>query len=369
MSLSEYLLNWSNETQVNNNSWSPLGITQNESVLPLSYDQTPADLRQYLLIFRLVLLGIGAFDTILLLAVYIKCTGIISSCVGVYVANISIAALIDMLDVIIWSVNEFGYRLEDYELEPWIYSIAKLPKFGLPTTSLFFLLLIIDRFFATCFSGCYKGCYGSKFNAIFLLLLVWLGSFFMVFILVFPDLLFPSQPLYNMLQYGISYIGPFVLKLLLLLILFIKRKMVPDSEQSQALIHRQRESLYYVLTIITLHLLFSAPYYAVQVNHCFQLVQYTLDQWIILLTYALSQVPLVLNPILCLSIDPEFRDSLVFVFTCSGRSRRDMTDLCDDHAESQPLAPMATSPVAEEKEHLDEAESWINRQTNRQHNA
>src|SRR5690625_739472 len=68
---------------------------------PLPYDQTPADLRQYLLIFRLVLLGIGTFDTVLLLAVYLKCTGIFTSCLGVYVANFSSAALIDMINLAI----------------------------------------------------------------------------------------------------------------------------------------------------------------------------------------------------------------------------------------------------------------------------
>lgn len=334
------------------------GIHRGNDTTPLPYDQTPAELRQYLLIFRLVLLGIGSFDTILLLVVYFKCTGIIANCLGVYVANISFAALFVMIDIAIWCGKELGYNIEDYDTIPqWAYSVAKLPQFGLPTTSLFFLLLILDRFFATCFAGCHRGCYGSKFNAILLLLVVWAGSFFMTFIIVFPDLLFPDAPLHQLLRFLISYIGPFCFKLLLILILFIKRKMVPDSEQSQALIHRQRESLYYALTIITFHLLFSAAYYAIKLNQHFRLMAYNIDEWIVLLTYALSEVPIVLNPILCLAIDPEFRDSLVVVFTCSGRSRRDMTDLCDDHAESQPLAPMATSPMAEEKEHLDEAES------------
>ncbi|WP_395242098.1 hypothetical protein, partial [Salmonella sp. s60732] len=62
---------------------------------------------------------------------------------------------------------------------------------------------------------------------------------------------------------------------------------------------------------------------------------------------------------------PEFRESLVLLCSCSGRGGhggrgggrgKELTDLCDDHCESQPLAPMATSPLAEEKEHLDEAE-------------
>ncbi|OTF71464.1 somatostatin receptor-like protein [Euroglyphus maynei] len=323
----------------------------------LPFDQTPTEIRQYLLIFRLVLLGIGTFDTILLLAIYIKCTGIINNCLGVYVANISIAALIDMIDAAIWSINEFGYKIEDYNLPWWVEKMSKLPQFGLPTVSLFFLLLIIDRFFATCFSNCHKGCYGWKLNAVFIIILIWLGSFFMTFILVFKDMLFAHDKLYELLRFLISYIGPFAIKLLLLLILFAKRKVVPDSEQSQAFIQRQRESLYYVMTIIALHLLFSAPYYATQINNYFHLVQIRIDQWIIWLLYALSELPLMLNPIFVLSIDPDFRDSLIFVCTCSSRNRRDMIDLCDDHAESQPLAPMATSPVAEEKEHLDEAES------------
>ncbi|KAH7644487.1 uncharacterized protein LOC124495063 [Dermatophagoides farinae] len=325
----------------------------------LPFDQTPADIRQYLLIFRLVLLGIGTFDTILLLAIYIKCTGIINNCLGIYVANISIASLIDMIDATIWSIREFGYKIEDYNqnLPWWMEKLSKLPQFGLPTISLFFMLLIIDRFFATFFANCHNGCYGSKINAIFITILIWLGSFFMTFILVFKDMLFEHDKLYELLRFLIAYIGPFCIKLLLILILFAKRKMVPDSEQSQAFINRQRESLYYVLTIVLLHLLFSAPYYATQINHYFHLIQIRIDEWIIWLLYALSELPLVLNPIFVLSIDPDFRDSLIFVCTCSSRNRRDMNDLCDDHAESQPLAPMATSPVAEEKEHLDEAES------------
>lgn len=82
-----------------------------------------------------------------------------------------------------------------------------------------------------------------------------------------------------------------------------------------------------------------------------------IDAWMLLVAYTLSELPIVLNPILCLSIDPEFRESLVYLCTCSGRSRRDMNDLCDDHAESQPLAPLAISPMAEEKDHLDEADA------------
>ncbi|KAI2802002.1 hypothetical protein RDWZM_010485 [Blomia tropicalis] len=325
---------------------------------PLPYDETPADIRQYLLIVRLVLLGIGTFDTLLLLLVYCKCASIITSCVGVYVANISIAALIDMTDISLWALKEFGYRLEDlYQLPWWVYRIAELPQMGLPTTSLFLMLLIIDRLFATCFAGCHRGCYGYKPSAVVLTILIWIGSFFMTFILVFHDQLFPHDALYEHLRFIISYLGPLAFKLLLLIVLFVKRRVVPDSEQSQAMIHRQRESLYYVLTLITIHIVFSVPYYAVMVNQYFHLMEIRIDEWINLLTYTCSQLPIVLNPILCLSIDPEFRDSLVYLCTCSGRSRRDLTDLCDDHAESQPLAPMATSPVAEEKEHLDEADA------------
>lgn len=326
---------------------------------PMPYDQSPSDIRQYMLIVRLVLLGIGSLDTLLLLLVYIKCSNIITSCLGVYVANLSLAALVDMVDVAVWALKEFGYQIEQIQppLPWWVPRLTELPQFGLPTTSLFLLLLLVDRLFATCFAGCHKGCYGFKPNAVFLTLLVWAGSFFMTFVLVYHDLLFPHDPLFEHLRFLIAYIAPFGLKLLLLIILFAKRKVVPDSEQSQAMIHRQRESLYYAITIGLLHVLFSAPYYAVQVNRWYLLVDVRLDDWILLLTYTLSELPIVLNPIFCLSIDPEFRESLVYLCTCSGRSRRDMTDLCDDHAESQPLAPMATSPMAEEKDHLDEAES------------
>jgi hypothetical protein len=58
-----------------------------------------------------------------------------------------------------------------------------------------------------------------------------------------------------------------------------------------------------------------------------------------------------------LAIHPEFKDSLISVCTCSGRARRQAGELGDDHAESQPLAPLATSPIAEEKEHLDDVET------------
>lgn len=338
-------INWLNRTFQSN---------PNDS---LPYDQTPADIRQYLLIFRLVLFGLGTIDTILLLSVYIKCTNIINNCLGVYVANISVAALVDFIDAAIWIIKEFGYQIEDYKLPWWVYKMAKLPQFGLPTASLFFMLLIIDRFFATFFHSCHKGCYGSKINAVFISILIWIGSFFMTFILVFTDMLFEHDKLYELLRYLIAYIGPFGLKLILILILFAKRKIVPDSEQSQAFINRQRESLYYVLTIVGVHCLMSAVYYAIQANVYFNIVQIRIDEWVYWLSYFLSEIPLVLNPILVLSVDPEFRDSLVFICTCAARTRREIADLCDDHAESQPLAPMAISPIAEEKVHLDEADA------------
>lgn len=250
-------------------NWTTDGSNDTEpfNATGLPYDQTPADLRQYILIIRLVLLGIGVFDTLLLLLVYVKCSNIIISSLGVYVANLSLAALIDMVDIGIWALKEFGYQLEDvYPLPWWAYKLPQLPQFGLPTTSLFLLLLIIDRFFATIAAGCHKGCYGFKPNAVFLTLIFWAGSFFLTFVLVYQDLLFPHEALYEQLRFLIAYLGPWALKFLLLIVLFAKRKVVPDNDASQGMIHRQRESLYYALTIIFLHLIFSAPYYAIQVK-------------------------------------------------------------------------------------------------------
>lgn len=324
----------------------------------LAYDQTPEALQKYLLIFRLVLLGIGTLDTLLLLFVYLKCTSIINGSLGVYVVNISIAALFDFIDVAIWAVRQFGYKLDDVpDLPWWVYKLPELPAFAMPTISLFMLMLIVDRFFATCFAGCHRACYGSRITAVFVSIALWVGGFFLTFILAYPDLLFPDSKLHELLRFLITYIGPASLKLLLILILFAKRRIVPDNEQSQAFIHRQRESLYYVLTILTLHFILSLPYYLLQANIYFPLTAINFDEWVMVLAYALSQVPIVLNPIICLSIEADFRDSLVFVCTCSGRTRRELTDLCDDHAESQPLAPLATSPITEEKEHLGEAEN------------
>ncbi|KAH9409940.1 hypothetical protein TYRP_009687 [Tyrophagus putrescentiae] len=340
---------------------------------PLPYPETPADIRQYLLIFRLVLLGVGALDTLLLLFVYVKCATIISSSLGVYVANLSIAVLVDLLDVAIWAAKEFGLKLEDlvYPLPQWVYSAQQLPgSLGLPTTSLLLALLLLDRLFATFFAGCHRGCFGFRPTAVVLCLLTWAASFAGAFVLVYRDLLFPHDQLYEQLRFLVAYLAPFGLKLLLLLVLFAKRKVVPCADDGQSLIGRQRESLYYALTILLLHLLLSAPYYALQVNRWYPMVTaIRIDDWMLLAALALSELPLVLNPLLCLSIDPEFRESLVYLCSCTGGSggrggggrggggrHAELTDLCDDHGESQPLAPMATSPMAEEKEHLDEAE-------------
>ena len=325
----------------------------------LPYDDSPANVKQAILIFRLVLLGIGLIVNALLIFVYIKCSNIITNRLGVYVINVCVALLIDLLDATLWSLKEFGYnyRNESYGLPKEVVQVATIPQMGLPTASLFFTLMVFDRFFATVTAHCYKSCYGSKANAIVLSVLLWLGSFFMTFILIFRDLLFPYEELHEILRFLISYIGPFVIKLLLAIILLVKRKMVPDNDESQAFIERRRKALYYTLTIIIIHLLFSLPYYVLQTNLYFKLVDITLDEWIVFVCYTVTEVPLVLNPILCLAIEPEFRDSLVSVCTCAGRGRRDNIDGGDDHAESQPLAPLATSPIAEEKEHLDEAEN------------
>jgi hypothetical protein len=345
-----------NGTELNNDLVSD-NETSNATSQGLPYDESPYNIKQAILIFRLVLLALGLIGNSLLIFVYIKCSNIITNRLGVYVINLCVAVIIDMLDIIYWSLKEFGYDYKNYGLPEVVVQLVGLPKIGLPTTSLFFFLMILDRFFATCFARCYKSCYGSKPNAIILSILLWLGSFFLIFIIIFPDILFPSEKLHEILRFLISYIGPFVIKLLLAIILIIKRKMVPDNDESQAFIERHRKTLYYTLTIIIIHLLLSLPYYILQTNIYFKIISITVDEWIIFLCYTITEVPLVLNPIFCFSIDPEFRDSLVSVCTCSGRSRRDTTDIGDDHAESQPLAPLATSPIAEEKEHLDEAES------------
>jgi hypothetical protein len=346
----------SNETLLNNG----LTIGDNETssnTTSLPYDQSPYNVKQAILIFRLVLLALGLIGNSLLIFVYIKCSNIITNRLGVYVINLCVAVIIDMVDVIYWSLKEFGYDYKNYGLPKVVVQLAELPQIGLPTTSLFFFLMIFDRFLATCLAHCYKSCYGSKPNAIILSILLWLGSFFLTFIIIFPDIIFPPEELHKILRFLISYIGPFVIKLLLAIILIIKRKMVPDNDESQAFIERHRKTLYYTLTIIIIHLILSLPYYILQTNIFFKIISINIDEWIVFLCYTITEVPLVLNPIFCFSIDPEFRDSLVSVCTCSGRSRRDTTDIGDDHAESQPLAPLATSPIAEEKEHLDEAES------------
>lgn len=327
----------------------------NSSGLP--WDETPAQIRQYLLIFRLVLLALGLFGNFLLIFIYIKCSSIVTTRLAVYIINLAIAFLIDLIDVVLWSLKEFGINYEtDFGLPPIAIQISRLPTIGLPTTSLFFLLMIIDRFFATFFARCYKGCYGCKPPAILLAIIVWLISFFFYFILTFPNLLFPHDHLYTLLRFWVSYLGPFAIKLLLVIILFIKRRVVPDNDESQAFIERGRQALYYTLTILIFHLIFSLPYYLIQLNLDFRLVHLPIDEWIQKLCYFLQEIPLILNPIFVLSIHPEFKDSIISVCTCSGRARRD-AQLGDDHAESQPLAPLATSPIAEEKEHLDEAES------------
>ena len=332
----------------------------------LPYDESPANVKQAILIFRLVLLGIGLIGNGLLLFVYIKCSNIITNRLGVYVINVCVALIIDLLDVVLWSLKEFGYDYKnpEYGLPKVVVQLFGIPAMGLPTTSLFFTLMLIDRFFATCFARCYKSCYGSKANAIVLSVLLWLGSFFLTFIIIFPDLLFSSEELQNikknfeeLLRFLISYIGPFVIKLLLAIILLVKRKMVPDNDESQAFIERRRKALYYTLTIIIIHLLFSLPYYILQTNIYFEIVSLPLDQWIVFVCYTVTEVPLVLNPIFLFAIEPEFRDSLVSVCTCAGRARREHIADGDDHAESQPLAPLATSPIAEEKEHLAEEEN------------
>jgi len=332
--------------------------TNSSNLTGLPYDESPANIKQAILIFRLILLGLGIIGNALLIFVYIKCSNIITNRLGVYVVNVCVAFIIDLLDVVIWSLKQFGYDVADpeYGMPKVVVQLAGLPQIGLPTTSLFFFLMIFDRLFATCFARCYKSCYGSKANAVVLSVLLWLASFFLIFIIIFPDLLFPYEELHAIIRFLISYIGPFVIKLLLAIILIAKRKMVPDNDQSQAFIQRHRLALYYTLTIVVIHLMFSLPYYVLQTNLYFKLVAITVDEWIVFLCYTISEVPLVLNPIFCLSIEPEFKDSLVSVCTCSGRSRRDNMDGGDDHAESQPLAPLATSPIAEEKEHLDEEE-------------
>lgn len=376
----------------------------NGTVSPLPYAETPADIRQYLLVARLVLLGVGLLDTSLLLLVYVKCANIISSSLGVYVANLSLAVLLDMLDVGLWAGGEFGLKLETlvYPLPQWVYSLALLPAAGMPTTSLLLLLLLVDRLVATLLAGCQRACCGRKPAAVAAsLALAWLPALAVTALFVYRrDLLLPHEAAYERLRFLLAYLAPGALKLLLLVLLFAKRRVVPDVDVSQAMTARQRESLYYALTLALLHLLLSLPYYALSVLRWTYSpegasglggaqapglqaplslaslgedsvgadvllplfgspVRPLLSEWLLLAAYALSEVPLVLNPLLCLAMEPEFRESLVYLCSCGGegRRRRELTDLCDDHGESQPLAPMATSPIAEEKEHLDEAES------------
>ncbi len=318
-----------------NNDWTIGDNETSSNTTSLPYDQSPYNVKQAILIFRLVLLALGLIGNSLLIFVYIKCSNIITNRLGVYVINLCVAVIIDMVNVIYWSLKEFGYVYKNYGL--LIDQLAGLSYIGLPTTSLFFFLMIFDRFCATCFAHCYKSCYGSKPNAIILSILMWLGSFFLIFNIIFPDIIFPNKKL-DVILFLISYIDPFVIKLLLAIILIIKRKMVTDNDESQAFIERHRKTLYYTLTIIIIHLLLSLPYYILRTNVYFKIISTNVDQWIVFLCYTITEVPLVLNPIFCFGIDPEFRDSLVSVCTCSGRSRRDTTDIGDDHAESQPLA-------------------------------
>jgi len=293
----------SDQTLLNNNLTIGDNETLSNATHGLPYDESPNNIKQAILIFRLVLLALGLIGNSLLIFVYIKCSNIITNRLGVYVINVCVAVIIDMLDVIYWSLKQFGYDYHDYGLPKVVVQLAGLPQIGLPTTSLFFFLMIFDRFFATCFARCYKSCYGSKPNAIILSILLWLGSFFLTFTIIFPDI-FPYEELHKILRFSISYIGPFVIKLLLAIILIIKRKMVPDNDESQAFIERHRKSLYYTLTIIIIHLLFSLPYYILQTSIYLKIVSITVDEWIVFLCYTITEVPLVLNPIFFLSIDP-----------------------------------------------------------------
>jgi hypothetical protein len=290
-------LNQINDFTIEDNS------TLSNATRGLPYDKSPYNIKQAILIFRVVLLVLGLIGNSLLIFVYIKCSNIITNRLGVYVINICVAVIIDMLDVIYWSLKQFGYDYNNYGLPKVVVQLAGLSQIGLPTTSLFFLLMIFDRFFATCFARCYKSCYGSKLNAIILSILLWLGSFFLTFIIIFPDI-FPYEELHKILRFSISYIGPFVIKLLLAIILIIKRKMVPDNDEGQAFIERHRKSLYYTLTIIIIHLLLSLPYYILQTSIYLKIVSITVDEWIVFLCYTITEVPLVLNPIFFLSIDP-----------------------------------------------------------------
>ena len=146
----------------------------------LPYDDSPANVKQAILIFRLVLLGLGLIGNALLIFVYIKCSNIITNRLGVYVINICVALIIDLFDGVFWSLKQFGYDHEnpEYGFPKIACQLAGIPQMGLPTTSLFFTLMLFDRFFATCLARCYKSCYGSKANAIVLSVLLWLGSFF-----------------------------------------------------------------------------------------------------------------------------------------------------------------------------------------------
>lgn len=323
----------------------------------LTYDATPDDLKHYLLILRLVLLGIGIAGTLLLYLVYIKCSAMLTGAICVYVLNITLAASVDFIDAGLWAARQFNCSLKDIgELPDWVAQVGEMPQAGLYIVSLLFAVLALDRLFATFTAGCHRACYGRRVCAILLIFLIWIGGIFMTFILVFPNQLFSHEPLYEQLRFLIGYAGPGALKLLLLLVLFAKRRIVPDTEASQASITRGRESLYYALTILTLHLFLSAPYYGMIANNFYKFIDLQFDEWLILSALILSEIPLILNPILAFAIEPEFRDALVCLCTCSSASarshHREMTDLCEDEAESQPLAPMATSPCSDEKDIL-----------------
>lgn len=331
-----------------------LNITSNHT----ASDEIPQYLKQPVLIFRLVVFGIGVFSNFLLIFIYIKCSSIITSRIGVYFIHTVIATLFVLIDIVFWSLKEFGFDHNDY-LPSALLPLPQIMQIGVPTASLFFTLMAFDRVFATCCVRCYRSCFGSRINAYILSIFVWLISIFFIVVIVFPDVLLPHDQLYYMLRFIISYLAPLVLKLLLVIILIVKRKTVPDNDQSQTFINRQRRELYFVVTVLIIHLLFSLPWYIFETDLIFIEVDNVLKQnaGIGRLCYFISEVPLVLAPLLAFIIHPEFKDSLVSVCTCSGSSHRAALAQrhrhCDEH-ESQPLAPLATSPLGEEKADIPE---------------
>lgn len=333
-----------------------LNVTSNQT----SSDEIPQYLKQPVLIFRLVIFGIGVFSNFLLIFIYIKCSSIITSRLGVYVIHTAVATLFVLIDIVFWSLNEFGIKPDDY-LPSALLPLPQIMQIGVPTASLLFTLMAFDRVFATCCLRCYRSCFGARINAYVLSILVWLISIFFVVILVFPDVLFPHDQLYYLLRFLISYVAPFVLKLLLVVLLIVKRKTVPDNDQSQTFINRQRKELYFVVTVLIIHLLLSLPWYIFETDLNFIQSDNFLkaNAGIGRLCYFISEVPLVLAPLLAFIIHPEFKDSLVSVCTCSGSSHRAaLARQSGDEHESQPLAPLATSPLGEEKADIpEEAES------------